>query len=128
MSIETYDPQQEPNAEAWLALEEEARRDLVLAWHRGAGIIPPHEELHAAMHAIVENQIAVGGEMLPVQVKVRQLMAQGVSRHNAIHAIGMATLEHVRSMMRATRPLPNTNLRYFSAIRRLDARKWLRSG
>jgi hypothetical protein len=38
------------------------------------------------LHGIVENQIALGDE-LPVERTVKRLIAEGLDRHNAIHAI-----------------------------------------
>src|SRR4051812_25874419 len=53
-----YDPFVEPDPEQWLALDEQERIDLVIAYHRRAGIRFPREQAHAIFHAIVESQIA----------------------------------------------------------------------
>jgi hypothetical protein len=128
MPIERYDPHQQPNAEEWLATGETERTGLVADYHRDSGIELPNAELHASMHMIVETQIAMGGDMLPVRVKIRQLMAQGLDRHDAVHAVGSVLAQHIWRVTRAGQDLPDADERYFSALRRLSARQWLRSG
>ncbi|MGX9424040.1 MULTISPECIES: SEC-C metal-binding domain-containing protein [Bradyrhizobium] len=43
-AIRKYDPFTEPPAEQWLALDEQERIDLVLEYHRRAGIRLPREQ------------------------------------------------------------------------------------
>jgi hypothetical protein len=43
-------------------------------------------KLHAVMHVIIENQVALGDEV-PAQRTLRRLMAEGLDRHQGIHAI-----------------------------------------
>ena len=83
--------------------------------------------MHATLHVIVENQIALGDET-PVQLKARQLMAQGLDRHEAIHAVASVLIKYVGNAMNSPEPVPDGGQRYFAAVRRLNARKWLRSG
>jgi hypothetical protein len=59
---------------------------LVEAYHRRLKQNIPNPTLHSLLHVIVENQIALGDE-LPVERTVKRLMAEGLDRHNAIHAI-----------------------------------------
>lgn len=127
MAIEQYDPDTAPDAEAWLATDEATRRLLVEVWHIKAAMIAGNATLHATMHVVIENQIAMGGEMLPVVLKLRHLMAQGLDRHEAIHALSAVMMEHMQRMMRVEEPWANANERYLNAVRRLTARKWLRS-
>jgi hypothetical protein len=37
-------------------------------------------------------------------------------------------MEHMQRAMRREEPMPDATERYLSAVRRLNARKWLRSG
>jgi uncharacterized protein len=90
--MERYDPLKAPNPKEWLLLDEQERLDLVQDYHRRARIALPNEKAHAVAHAIVENQIALGDE-LNVERTLRRLMAEGLDRHDAIHAIGMACIE-----------------------------------
>lgn len=128
LSLDRYDPHCEPDAEAWLAADQDERAVLVMDYHCEAGIKLERNAVHAAMHTIIETQIATGGEMLPVRVKIRQLMAQGLDRHDALHAVGGVMLEQMQRMVRTGREWSEDSDRYFNALRRLTARKWLRSG
>ena len=127
MSIDRYDPLHAPDPEQWLELDEQERIDLAASYHRRAQIDLPNVQVHATMHAIVENQIALGDET-PVRLKARQLMAQGLDRHEAIHAIASVLMGHLYDSVRNPGAVGDPNRRYYAALRRLTARKWLRSG
>ena len=75
-------PKPDPNQ--WLALDEQAPIDAAMDYHRHAGIRLPRAEAHAKFYAIVESQIA--DAELPVRGTVERLMAEGIDRHEAIHA------------------------------------------
>lgn len=122
-----YDPLLAPEPAAWLALDEQERMDLIEEYHVRQRIQLPNAKIHATIHAIVENQIAEG-EALPVREKARRLMAQGLDRHDAIHAIGSVVTRHLSDVVSGKVGGPDPNQRYFSALRRLTAQKWLRSG
>jgi uncharacterized protein YoaH (UPF0181 family) len=127
MASDRYDPLEAPDAEKWLELDEDERIGLVLEYHTGAGIEIPNVDLHAMLHVIVESQIAQG-DTLPVRRKVQQLMAQGLDRHEAIHAIASVLINHTRDVVSDPAPEDDQNPRYYAALRRLTARKWLRLG
>ena len=81
-----YDPAIAPESDHWLALDEQLRIVLAEKYHTVAKIELPDARLHAAFHVIVENQLA---ESVDTTVRgVTRLMREGVSRHDAIHAIG----------------------------------------
>ena len=81
-----YDPLRPPDAEQWLDLDEMERMDLVADYHRCARIKLPNPRLHATLHVIVENQILLADET-PVAATLDRLLAEGLDRHDAIHAI-----------------------------------------
>jgi len=56
-----YDPETPPNAEEWLAMDEQERSLLVERYHRDARIRLPKRArtIHATLHAVVENQLAL---------------------------------------------------------------------
>ncbi|MDI3564682.1 hypothetical protein [Bradyrhizobium sp. Arg816] len=129
-----YDPLVEPHPDQWLALDEQDRIDLVLEYHRRAGMGLPREELHAVVHAIVENQIA--DAELPVRRTALRLMSEGLDRHDAVHAIGSVLAEHLNERMREIRsggdladltPDRDPNEKYFAELEALTAEGWLRS-
>ena len=92
-----YDPDRAPNPEEWLDTDEQERIDAVLRYHRKTKVRIPHEKMHATIHAVVESQLAVG---FPASVRaLERLMKEGLSRHDAIHAIGCAVADLMHGAM-----------------------------
>jgi hypothetical protein len=123
--IEEYDPHVEPDPEAWLALDEQERIVLVEAYHRDEAIKLPNLKVHAIMHVVVENQIAEG-DALPARRTAERLMAEGLDRHDAIHAIGSVLILHLRDMISGARSGANPNKPYLAELERLTADSWQR--
>jgi hypothetical protein len=124
--MQNYDPDEAPDPEEWLALDEQERIGLVRDYHRAAGIRLPNATMHATLHAIVETQIAVGDET-PAERTAERLMDDGLDRHDAIHAIGMVLAEHIYDVLK-TEPLSqDPNAPYFAALERLTVEDWRRS-
>jgi hypothetical protein len=128
VTIDRYDPFVPPDPAEWLALDEAERIALVSDYHESQELDSPNLGAHAAIHVAVENQIALGDE-LPAKERARQLMAQGLDRHETIHAIASVLVGHIQYLMRrGEMPAEDANARYNSALKRLNARKWRRSG
>ena len=86
-----YDPDIAPSAPLWLSLEEARRIALVEEYHDATAL--PNARVHAAIHTAVENQIAMN---LPsVVAAVARLQAQGLDRHDTVHAIGSVLATHM---------------------------------
>src|SRR5439155_21707934 len=83
--VKRYDPQHAPDPEAWLALDEAERTELVFQYHLRARVRLPNARLHATIHVVVENQVALGDE-IPVRRTLERLRAEGLDRHDAVHA------------------------------------------
>ena len=117
-----YDPDCPPDREEWSDLDESERIDLVVDYHRGARIAVPNLSIHASLHVIVENQILMGDET-PVAATLGRLTAEGLDRHDAIHAIA-SVLSAV--MFDAMKPQPNGDLNaaYFREVAALTAARW----
>lgn len=81
-----YEPSKTPDSAEWLALDEQERVALVEEFHRRARVDLPNVKLHATMHVVVENQLALNDE--PVVRGLARLIKEGLTRHDAIHAIG----------------------------------------
>ena len=92
-----YDPDTSPEPDEWLRLDEGERLDLVRAYHRRQRVRLPNAELHAAIHVVVENQLALGEDA--VATALRRLQVEGLSRHDAIHAIGTVLSEYLYVLM-----------------------------
>lgn len=117
-----YDPDAAPDPETWLALEETQRIELVSTYHRQLDANLPNAHLHAATHAIVENQLAQEVDL--TKDALARLRAEGLDRHEAIHAIGSVLMGHVYNLLRGDTKLPDPNAPYFQALQRLTAGSW----
>ena len=119
-----YDPSQTPDPEEWLALDEQERMLLVEQYHRRARIKLPNTTVHATIHAAVENQLAANDE--PVVRALTRLMTQGLSRHDAIHAIGSVVATQIYNALKSKGP-KDLRSDYYAEIESLTADKWLSS-
>jgi HD superfamily phosphodiesterase len=130
--MKRYDPLKAPDPEEWLSMDEQQRISLAQDYHRRARIRLPNEKVHAVVHAIVENQIALGDEM-PLRRTIERLMAEGLDRHDAIHAIGMVLMEFINGVMSRAEPEHpergrDPNNPYYAALEKLTAESWRKSG
>ena len=122
-----YDPETAPDPTEWLQLDEQRRIDLVERHHRAARIKLPNVAVHAVFHAIVENQIAEGLE--PVLRAMKRLSAEGLSRHDALHAVASVVAEHLfEAMHTKDETFANAaQAQYNAAIERLTVKEWHRN-
>jgi hypothetical protein len=119
-----YDPLRAPDPVKWLAASEASRIDSVERYHRKHRIPLPHPRIHAVTHAVVETQIALGDE-LPVARALERLMAEGIDRHQAIHAIGNVLVEHLHDLAQGDSPADvDPNVAYFAEIEQLTVAAW----
>ena len=124
--MDTYDPLTAPDPGAWLALDEDARIELVIGQHRKDGETSPNERLHATMHAIVENQIALGDEV-PTGATLDRLVAEGLDRHEAIHAIAGVLIEFLQDLTGGEGSVPFDTARFQQELDKLNAADWRES-
>jgi len=94
-----YNPDTKPDSQAWLALDEQSRMKLAEDYHRDARVRLERSarKLHAAVHAIVETQLATGHDSAVRALD--RLMTEGLDRHNAVHVIGNMVAQHVFKLM-----------------------------
>ena len=117
-----YDPAVSPDPAEWLALDEGEQIALVEEYHRRARIHLPQATLHAAIHAVIERQLA---EELPQVVNAcERLRREGLDRHDAIHALGSVLAEHMRQLMIGELDAANPNASYFAALEVLTVASW----
>lgn len=124
--MERYDPFNPPGAAEWLGTDEGERIELVRHYHRQAKAGLPNARLHAMMHVVVENQVAMGDE-LPVRRTVDRLQTEGLDRHEAIHAVGSVLAEHMYDLMKTGSPETDPNNRYWASLEKLTADGWRRA-
>jgi ATP/maltotriose-dependent transcriptional regulator MalT len=84
-----YDADRAPDPAAWARTPEPERLAAVEAHHRGLRAphpATPQPRVHAAIHVVVESQLASGA---PPEARraLDRLVHGGLSRHEAIHAI-----------------------------------------
>lgn len=124
--MQNYNPEQCPNPSAWLALDEQMRIELALAYHKSAKLKAPNLQAHAVIHVIIENQLAEG--VAAVVRALERLQRQGLSRHDSVHAIGSVLTEHLfdQSKSNADADSGTLNARYEAGVERLSAQQWLK--
>jgi hypothetical protein len=126
--VKKYDPDKNVDPGAWLAAGEGTRIHVATSYHRHAGVRLPNIRLHAAIHVIVENQLALA-EPIVIETLAR-LQKEGLSRHDAVHAIGSILAKHINELL--TQPPSvdhdDANAAYFDEVKRMTAADWIKSG
>lgn len=123
--METYDPVKPPDPAAWLELDELERIRLVSEYHEGsrADAPAPSPMGHAVIHSIVETQVAMAGET-PAAETLERLAAEGLDRHDAVHAIGAVLAEHMHKVVAEGGEQVYSDQDYRAALENLSARNW----
>jgi hypothetical protein len=121
-----YDPSNPPEPTAWLELDEQERIRLVEVFRRQRRIKLPNIKAHAAIHAVVENQLAAGLDSAVASMS--RLIGEGLTRHDALHAIGSVLAEHLHELLsgRVQDAAEVAQSRYDAALERLSAEEWRR--
>jgi hypothetical protein len=110
---------------AWLALDEDERISLVTEFHEAVDVDLPDVMMHAMFHVVIENQVALGDET-PVANKLGQLRAEGLDRHDAIHALASVLVNHFFEGLYGADPARG-NDDYYSDLEALTAESWLQT-
>jgi hypothetical protein len=121
-----YDPNAAPDPKEWLALDEHERIRLAKNYHQAARIKLPDPKAHAIFHAAVENQIAEG--FGPSCRALERLQREGLSRHDAIHAIGSVVAQFAFDSLHTPdgKSAGDTQRELNAAIDALTAAAWLK--
>jgi len=77
--------------------------------------------MHATIHVLVENQIALG--VKPVPETIVKLLRQGLSRHEAIHAVGAVLSEDMFNILQKGDGAWNQG-HYRRRLEKLTAKRW----
>lgn len=119
-----YDAMRDPDPRQWLALSEAERVTACERHHiplpRGHAPVA-NLRLHSAVHATVENQIA---QDAPPEVRrtLSRLVREGLTRHEAVHAIGSAAADAMARVVREKRPFDAEA--YVRDLAALKAQDW----
>ncbi|MEM9692946.1 MAG: hypothetical protein AAGA56_10400 [Myxococcota bacterium] len=88
-----YDPRQGRGAD-WAELDDPTRLRRIVAYHNALPeeARPPDGQAHARMHLSVENRLH--DDASAANIALAQLLADGMSRHQALHAIAFVMSRH----------------------------------
>jgi len=121
--MNSYDPDVSPVPADWLQTDEGDRIQLVVAYHEREIIELPDSQLHAVVHVIVENQLALGEDV--VVNTLARLQTEGLSRHDALHAIGSILAENLYELMHdGPGKTDEPYRRYLERLHQLTASSW----
>jgi len=123
MTMQHYDPEVAPDPQAWLALDEAIRVGWIRNFHDKAALRTPALDTHVALHATVENQIAMG--LSYVADACTRLMAEGLSRHDALHAIAAVLTAYMTELVEEKAEPVLALARYRANCERMSAESWL---
>jgi hypothetical protein len=92
--ILTYDADVTPEPTGWLAEDDQLKAHAVESHHATLTdhVETPNMTMHALIHVIVENQLALG-DPPEVRTTLARLVTAGVTRHDAIHALGSVVVD-----------------------------------
>ena len=121
--MDSYDPDASWASAEWLQTDEGERIELVSAYHRRKHIQLPNAQLHAVIHVIVENQLALGEEV--VVETLARLQQEGLDRHDALHAIGSVLAVDLYELMQdGAEATGDAYRRYLERLKKLTAKNW----
>lgn len=122
----SYNPEKQPDSGEWLAMPEGERIRSVSTHHMMNRERSGNAKAHAAIHVIVENQVAMG--FGPTVRAFERLQKQGLSRHDCVHAVGSVLSEYMFSALRDPNAADPSSLQaqVNAAIERLEAESWRR--
>jgi hypothetical protein len=118
-----YDPDKAPDPDDWLLADEQERLSAVEQFHRRRRVRLPNATAHAIFHCIVENQLAMHDPIL-VERTLARLMTEGLSRHDAVHAIANVVATDMSEMLRDRKTFSEPD--YIRKLGALTAERWLK--
>ena len=117
-----YNPIKPPDPAAWRDLDAQERLILIEDFHRRAGDEAQSPQLHAVVHATVEDQVAAGEAI--VCNTLTRLLNGGLDRHEAIHAIGSIMTNHLYAALKSKAEPGNLHDAYLAEVETLTADRW----
>ena len=79
------------------------------------------------LHVIVENQVVLGDE-IPVRRTLERLRAEGLDRHDAVHAVGSVVAKRIYELLKEGLPTGDPNEPYWAELESLTAEGWRHGG
>ena len=106
-----------------MALDEGTQIDLVMAYHRRKRVALEDAKVHATAHVVVENQILQGKPPL-VGTTFARLVEEGLSRHDAIHAVASVLLYVIFEIKKDPSYQRDPSIQYNRELAGLTAASW----
>lgn len=123
--MERYNPEQAPEPQTWLELDEQERIDLIREYHdeNDDGTLSEDDarSMHNVLHGLVETQLAENVE--PVPATLAKLQRQGLKRHEAVHAVGAVLIEGLYKVMQGQETEFHPR-QYRRRLDKLTAKRW----
>jgi hypothetical protein len=118
---EEYTPGAGKTDDSWLSVDEDGRIEIIERYHDEHDDHPPapNPRQHALYHNVIESQIAEDERVADVY---DHLVDEGVSRHNAIHAMGSVVQKYIKRAMKEGEPIDEEA--YRSELEALDPDEW----
>src|SRR5437667_12893074 len=121
--MDAYDPDTPVRGADWREMDEGERIALVSSYHRRKKVRLPNPQLHSVIHVVVENQLALGEEV--VVRTLARLQAEGLGRHDALHAIGSVLAADLYELMQeSSEATGDARRRYLDRLQQLTAKHW----
>ncbi|MEO6280047.1 hypothetical protein [Roseateles sp.] len=98
-----YDADRPLEPAAWLALKPAEKLRLAVTFHASKRLASGRYKSHAPMHVALEDRVA--RREAPVVHALARLQQQGMTRHDALHAVGDVLTEHLRLLDTAPGPI-----------------------
>ncbi len=120
--MKEYDASSTPDSKEWLELGETEQLELVVDFVEKyeKDLENAAKKLHASIHVIVENQLAMESE--PTPETYSRLRKQGLNRHETIHAIGAVLAEDMFKIIKGDKDQATNN--YKDRLKKLTAKRW----
>jgi len=115
-----YDPDKPVDAAEWLALDEGEQQLVVERYHKSARIRLPSRRVHAIIHAAIETQVAQGHAA--ASRALERMLAEGLDRHDAVHAVGSVMAKHMFDIMKHGQSFDEKA--YATDLDALSAERW----
>ena len=98
------------------------RTAIVESCHDSLGIELPNSTVHAVIHTVVENQLAM--DDAPVHEAFNRLLAEGLDRHDALHAVGSVLAELMLKAIHKPEEVEDPQEVYYRELAKLTAASW----
>ena len=121
--IDDYDPEVSPDPDLWLATDEFELEEVIMQYCMANEADLPDFYLHAHIHLAVETQVAMS-DKIPVAEAFRRLMDDGLSRHEAIHAVGWVLSQHMVDVVQNPDESTEIDTQYYEKLREFTVAQW----